>query len=152
MDATDAPNALNDHPQKIRVSSVPADDSLTADSGWKDMGVQWIITRDSVAAAKHTVFGITTFPPGARHDIHRHPHAEEVEYLVEGSGIARISDSDVIMQAGDVIFIGQDEAHGFWNTSATEQAVMIWCYGGAASLAEAGYIPEHEDPPEDPRN
>jgi quercetin dioxygenase-like cupin family protein len=150
LDATDAPDALNDHPQKIQVSSVPADDSLTADSGWKDMGVQWIITRDNVPAARHTVFGITTFPPGARHDIHRHSHAEEVEYLVEGSGIARIGDSDVIMRAGDVIFVGQDEAHGFWNTSTTQRALMIWCYGGAASLAEAGYIPEPADPPEDP--
>jgi hypothetical protein len=34
------------------------------------------------------------------------------------------------------------EAHGFWNTSETERAVLIWCYGGAASLEEAGYVYE----------
>ncbi|MGI9005747.1 MAG: cupin domain-containing protein [Streptosporangiaceae bacterium] len=142
MEAREPRRFVHDHPQKVRAAAVPADETLTAEDGWKDMGVQWIITSDVVQAARHTVFGITTFPPGARHDIHRHPHAEEVEYLIEGSGVARIGDADVSMQAGDVIFVAEDEAHGFWNTSATQRAVMIWCYGGAASLADAGYVSE----------
>jgi quercetin dioxygenase-like cupin family protein len=138
--------AVDDHPQKIVVASVPADDTLTAEGGWLDMGVQWIVTRDRVPAARHTVFGITTFPPGARHAIHRHPHAEEVEYLIEGAGIARIGDAEVVMRAGEVVFVAADEAHGFWNTSDTDPAVMVWCYGGAASLTDAGYVTE-EPPP-----
>jgi quercetin dioxygenase-like cupin family protein len=140
VSAREEPKVVHEHPQKIHVEAVPADQTLTSEDGWVDTSVQWIITSDSVPAARHTVFGITTFPPGARHDIHRHPHAEEVEYLIEGSGIARVGDTDVSMQAGDVVFVAKDEAHGFWNTSATSRAVMIWCYGGAASLAEAGYI------------
>ena len=47
------------------------------------------------------------------HDIHRYPNAEETEYIVEAHGI---------------------------HTSASERAVMVWCYGGAARLAEAGYV------------
>lgn len=148
MDGTENLNVMREHPQKIPVAAIPPDQSLTADDGWKDMGVQWIITRDNVPAARHTVFGITTFPPGARHDIHRHPHAEEVEYLIEGAGIARVGDSDVSMRAGDVIFVAENESHGFWNTSATERAVMIWCYGGASSLADAGYVTEADQPPD----
>ena len=70
-----------------------------------NMAVQWVITRARGGAEK-TVFGITTFPPGGRHDIHRHPHAEEVEYLVEGTGIARVGDSDVRMEPGDVVVAG----------------------------------------------
>jgi len=81
-------------------------------------------------------------PPGGRHDIHRHPHAEEVEYLVEGEGIARVGDVDVRMEPGDVVVARTGEAHGFWNTSETDRAVLVWCYGGAASLEEAGYIYE----------
>lgn len=138
--------AVEHHPQKIVVASVPTDDSLTVDDGWLDMGVQWIVTRDRVPAARHTVFGITTFPPGARHAIHRHPHAEEVEYLIEGAGIARIGDAKVVMRAGEVIFVAVGEAHGFWNTSDTDPAVMVWCYGGAASLTEAGYVTEQPPP------
>jgi quercetin dioxygenase-like cupin family protein len=135
--------AAGQHPQKVRVGNVPADPNLSAADGWMDMDVQWIITRHSVGAQK-TVFGITTFPPGARHDIHSHPHAEEVEYLIEGAGVARIGDTDVQMTAGEVVFVAENEAHGFWNTSQTDRAVMIWCYGGAASLDDAGYVIQPE--------
>jgi hypothetical protein len=37
--------------------------------------------------------------------------------------------------------------HGFVNTSDSERAVMVWCYGGAASLEAAGYIREVDDVP-----
>jgi quercetin dioxygenase-like cupin family protein len=81
-------------------------------------------------------------PPGGRHEIHRHPHAEEVEYLVAGEALARVDDVDVRMRPGDVIFVHANEMHGLWNTSQTEPAVVVWCYGGAASLEEAGYVHE----------
>src|SRR5690606_16985181 len=68
---------LDDHPRKIRVSEVRPDPTLEATAGWVDMAVQWIVTRHSVGSER-TVFGITTMPPGGRHEIHRHPHAEEV--------------------------------------------------------------------------
>jgi quercetin dioxygenase-like cupin family protein len=129
---------LDVHPQKVSVAEVPVADEHQADDGWVNMAVQWVITRDRGGAEK-TVFGITTFPPGGRHDIHRHPHAEEVEYLIEGQGIARVGDVDVRMEAGDVVVARAGEAHGFWNNSETDRAVLIWCYGGAASLEEAGY-------------
>jgi quercetin dioxygenase-like cupin family protein len=129
---------VDTHPQKIRVAGVPPADEHRQEDGWINMAVQWVITRARGGAEK-TVFGITTFPPGSRHDIHRHPNAEEVEYLLEGEGIARVGDADIRMGPGDVVVARTGEAHGFWNTSPTENAVLIWCYGGAASLDEAGY-------------
>src|SRR5687768_5736560 len=92
---------VDDHPQKIRVDQV-APVGMDPDGGWIGMAVQWIVTRATVGA-EQTVFGITTLAPGGRHDIHRHPHAEEVEYLVEGEGLARIGDVDVRMVPGDVV-------------------------------------------------
>src|SRR5690606_28364831 len=132
---------VDDHPRKIRVADVRPDAALEASQCWVDMAVQWIVTRHSVGSQR-TVFGITTMPPGGRHEIHRHPHAEEVEYLVQGEALARVGDVDVRMRAGDVILVRADESHGLWNTSATEPAVVVWCYGGAASLEEAGYVHE----------
>ena len=139
MDPKEDGEVVTEHPQKVQIGSVIADPSLSADDGWVNMDVQWIITRSTVGS-RQTVFGVTTFPPGARHDIHNHPHAEEVEYLIEGSGIARIGNANVAVKAGEVVFVAENEAHGFWNTSETDRAVMIWCYGGAASLDDAGYI------------
>lgn len=130
---------VTEHPNKVHVDTVASDSTLTAADGWVNMNVKFLITRDSVGASK-TVFGITIFPPGAKHDIHHHPHAEETEYLVEGHGIARVGDDEVTMGPGDIVFVPEGEAHGFHNTSQTERAVMVWCYGGAASLQEAGYV------------
>lgn len=130
-----------DHPMKVRVDSFAPDGSLKAEEGWVNMNVKFLITRDSVQSDQ-TVFGVTIFPPGAKHDIHRHPHAEETEYIVEGHGIARVGDDDVEMGPGDIVFVKKGDFHGFYNTSSTDRAVMVWCYGGAASLAEAGYVRE----------
>jgi quercetin dioxygenase-like cupin family protein len=130
---------VDTHPQKVRLADVPSSNSHREDEGWINMAVQWVITRAS-GGSEQTVFGVTTFPPNARHDIHRHPHAEEIEYLVEGEGLARIGDVDVRMEPGDVVVAHQGEAHGFRNTSDTQRAVLVWCYGGAASLEEAGYV------------
>ncbi|HVQ90770.1 MAG TPA: cupin domain-containing protein [Mycobacteriales bacterium] len=132
---------VDEHPQKVRVADVKPSEEHKPEDGWMGMAVQWVITRAS-GGSERTVFGITTFPPGGRHDIHRHPNAEEVEYLIEGEGLARVGDVDVRMVPGDVVVAKVGEAHGFWNTSDTDRAVLLWCYGGAASLEEAGYIHE----------
>jgi quercetin dioxygenase-like cupin family protein len=128
-----------DHPMKVHADSFAPDGSLRAEDGWVDMHVKFLITKETVGA-EQTVFGITIFPPGAMHDIHRHPNAEETEYIVEGRGIARVGDDDVAMGPGDIVFVKQNDDHGFRNTSDTERAVMVWCYGGAASLEDAGYV------------
>jgi quercetin dioxygenase-like cupin family protein len=132
------------HPMKVSDDSIESEGTLKADDGWIDMNVKFLITRDSVNS-QQTVFGITVFPPGAKHDIHRHPHAEVTEYIVEGHGVARVGDDDVSMRPGDVVFVPTNEYHGFLISSTSERAVMVWCYGGAASLEQAGYITVADD-------
>jgi quercetin dioxygenase-like cupin family protein len=107
------------------------------------MDVRWLITKDTVGAAK-TVFGVTRFPPGARHELHRHPNAEEVEYLVSGSGVAYVGDDAVELGPGEAVFVPQNAYHGFENNTGSE-TVMAWCYAGAASLEEAGFVTQRED-------
>jgi quercetin dioxygenase-like cupin family protein len=135
---------VHEHRFKTSLESVrtaPEESPEASEPGWIDMDVRWLVTRETVGA-EQSVFGVTYFPPGSHHDVHRHPHAEEVEYLIAGEGVARVGDDDVAMVAGDAVFVPRDDLHGFRNTSETETAVMVWSYHGAASLAEAGYIPE----------
>jgi uncharacterized RmlC-like cupin family protein len=73
-----------EHPCKVVVASTEPDPGLPH-RGWVDMDVRWLVTKETVGSTK-TVFGVTFFPPGAKHEIHRHPNAEEVEYLMSGSG------------------------------------------------------------------
>ena len=130
---------LDTHRFKLPLDEVPVDTKLLAEDGWNKMDVQWIVTSDTVGATGHVV-GLTVFAPGARHEHHRHPNAEEAQYLIKGSGIARVGDDDIRQGPGDTVFVPANEVHGFWNNT-DEETVMIWTYGGAASLAEAGYEP-----------
>lgn len=139
---------VEDHPLKVRSADVAREaqprQPHDGRPGWIDMDVRWLATRETVGA-QHGVLGVTCFPPGARHEVHRHENCEEVEYLVSGEGVARVGDADVLMRAGDAVFVPRNAYHGFRNTSDTETAVMVWSYAGAASLAEAGYVTEAED-------
>ncbi len=135
------------HSKKISIGAVGPEHGTQPEAGkpgWIDMDVRWLVTRQTVGA-EDSVFGVTYFPPGSRHEIHRHENAEEVEYLIQGEGVARVGEDDVAMGVGEAVFVPRNEYHGFRNTSATETAVMVWCYAGAASLEEAGYITEQQD-------
>jgi quercetin dioxygenase-like cupin family protein len=133
------------HARKVSLDDVATAERPEAGRpGWLNMDVRWLVTRDTVGA-EESVFGVTYFPPGSRHEIHRHEGCEEVEYLIAGEGVARVGDDDVAMGEGDTVFVARNEYHGFRNTSDSETAVMVWCYAGAASLDEAGYITEESD-------
>jgi quercetin dioxygenase-like cupin family protein len=143
---TDRP-VVRDHPRKVHIDDVGPDHVTTPEAGkpgWIDMDVRWLVTNDTVGSDE-SVFGVTYFPPGATHDIHRHENAEEVEYLIQGEGVARVGDDDVAMRVGDAVFVPRNDYHGFRNTSDSETAVMVWCYAGAASLEQAGYITAAQD-------
>jgi quercetin dioxygenase-like cupin family protein len=131
------------HKFRLPIDEIPVDQVNTAETGWVDMTVKWIVTRDTVGSDSHVV-GLTVFPPGARHHHHRHPNAEEAQYLIKGSGIARVGDVDIEQSPGDTVFVPRGEVHGFWNNT-DEETVMIWTYGGAANLDEAGFVLEADD-------
>jgi len=132
----------DEHPYKVSVDTIGRHQGIP-ERGWIDMDVRWLVTKDSVGSSQ-TVFGITYFPPGSRHEIHRHPNVEEVEYLISGSGIAYVDDDAISLGPGEAVFVPRNAYHGFEN-DADEDAVMAWCYSGAASLDEAGFVTRQED-------
>lgn len=123
---------------RIRSLDVEPDGTLRSDEGWVDMEVRWLISADSVGS-EQTVVGRTMLRPGSKHDIHRHPNAEEWEYVISGTAIKHIGDEQVQLAAGDVVFVPANVFHGLENASKTEPVVTIWGYSGAASLEAAGY-------------
>ncbi|WP_396659396.1 cupin domain-containing protein [Microbacterium sp.] len=84
--------------------------------------------------------------PGSRHELNRHPNAEEWEYVVAGAALKRIGDRLVRLEAGDVVFVPKGEYHSLENASATEPVVTIWGYSGAATLEQAGYLLPSDEP------
>jgi quercetin dioxygenase-like cupin family protein len=131
------PVIVNEHPYKVSVRETESSPGIP-ERGWLNMDVRWLITKDSVGASK-TVFGVTYFPPGSKHDIHRHPNAEEVEYLISGSGIAYVGDDAVELGPGEAVFVPQNAYHGFENNSDAE-VVMAWYYPALRAWRRRGFV------------
>jgi quercetin dioxygenase-like cupin family protein len=134
----------SEHPLVTNADLIPSDGSLLEERGWHQMDVKWLITRANMGSGK-TVVGRTYFPPGSKHDLHRHPNAEEWEFVLSGEGVKRVGDEAFVIRPGDVVFCPQDVYHGLENTSETEPLLTIWGYCGAGSLEEAGYILPKDD-------
>jgi quercetin dioxygenase-like cupin family protein len=133
---------VKQHRYKVGLDTTGSDPGIP-ERGWVDMDVRWLVT-DATVGAEQTVFGVTIFPPGAKHDIHRHPNVEEVEYIVSGHGVAYVGDDAIEVGPGDAVFVPKNDYHGFENSSDGE-TVMAWCYAGAPSLEKAGFITRAED-------
>ena len=105
------------------------------------MDVRWVVTNKNFDS-KSTVVGRTILAPGigAKHDLHRHPNAEEWEYVLHGVGIKHIGEETFYIRAGDLAFHPRDTYHGLENGSETEPLITLWGYTGASSLEEAGYV------------
>ena len=122
---------------KITPETVKSDKTLREDRGWIKMDVRWLVT-DKTIGSELTVIGKTILAPGvgSKHDLHRHPNAEEWH----------VGDESFYVETGDVAFVPRNTYHGLENGSDTEPLITIWGYSGAPSLEKAGYfIPEDED-------
>jgi quercetin dioxygenase-like cupin family protein len=142
---------MNDRPRppyRTRVEDVPLEADLSEDEGWVDMQVQYLID-ERPAGSTDLVVGRTVLPPGARHERHLHPHGDEFLVVMSGHGEIHTNTGREPSGAGDVIFTPRGNWHGFVNTG-DEDVVLIWGWGGAGSLAAAGYaMPDGGDSFED---
>jgi pimeloyl-ACP methyl ester carboxylesterase/quercetin dioxygenase-like cupin family protein len=85
-------------------------------------------------------FGQSTYPSGATHENHRHPNAEEVVMVIEGRGTQIVGDQALDLAPGDICFIPRNTPHRITGTSDAD-LVILWAFGGAASIEQAGYVP-----------
>ncbi|WP_052343572.1 cupin domain-containing protein [Bacillus massiliigorillae] len=103
------------------------------------MDVKWACSDKT--GSEHKVFGHTIFGPGGgAHELHVHPNAEEILYVIKGQGIAISGDEEFEIGPGDLIFVPKGDRHFFKNTHPIEDLETVWIYGGAPSLEKAGYI------------
>jgi quercetin dioxygenase-like cupin family protein len=121
------------------IATAPVAEDLTADEGWVNMRVQFLIDADQ-AGAERMVAGRTVLPPGgASHEWHRHPNAEEFVYVIRGNGVVLNDDEQVPVGPGQIVFHPANTWHGVRNTSDTEEMELLWAWAGASSKAAAGY-------------
>jgi quercetin dioxygenase-like cupin family protein len=126
---------------RVNRHDVPVERGLRSDQGWVDMGVQFLVDALSTGS-DDLLLGWTILPPGARHDRHRHPNADEFFVVLTGHGLIYTDEEDQPAGEGDVVFTRRGHWHGFNNTGA-EDVTLVWGWSGAGSLQAAGYeLPE----------
>ncbi len=128
-------------PYRTNLREVPLVGGLSPKEGWINMQVQFLIDQKSANSDK-LVLGWTVLPPGARHERHRHEHAEEFLLVLKGRGEIYTDESDEPAGEGDVVFTPRGHWHGFNNTS-DQEVILVWGWSGAGSLESAGYEVAH---------
>jgi quercetin dioxygenase-like cupin family protein len=100
--------------------------------------VRNIVNKDATGACRIILLS-SELPPGKVHLLHRHPNAEQIMYVLEGSCLALSEGERVrLKEGGDTVFIAQGEWHGVRNDT-DEPTVTLVIYAGAGTLKEAGY-------------
>ena len=105
--------------------------------------VRNVVNKDSTGGRKIILLS-SEIPSGKVHLLHRHPNAEQIMYVLQGSCLALSEGEAVRLKEGDAVFIAQGEWHGVRNDT-DRPAVTLVIYAGAGTLEEAGYE-EHPGP------
>lgn len=129
---------------RVSGSETREDPDLRDDQGFIDLHVKWLVNAEQ-AGSEHMLFGLSRFGPKGTHVLHRHPHAEEVCYVIEGEGGVQLTaDGEFPIEPGELTFGEEGEWHG--HVAGDEGMRFIFLYMGAPSLAAAEY--ELHDPDE----
>ena len=106
-------------------------------SDQKGLIVRNVVNKDNTGGRKIILLS-SEIPSGKVHLLHRHPNAEQIMYVLQGSCLALSEGEPVRLKEGDAVFIAQGEWHGVRNDTG-RPAVTLVVYAGAGTLEEAGY-------------
>jgi 3-oxoadipate enol-lactonase len=122
-----------------RVLRADATPRGTREGPFGHLDTRWVI--GSHTGASLIAFGQSTYPCGATHENHYHPDAEEVVMVVQGRGVQVVGDASLDLGPGDICLIPRRVRHRITGTSEDEDLVILWAFGGAADMEQAGYVP-----------
>jgi len=135
--------AANGGATVLRADTTPRN---SPDGPFGHLDIRWVVGEHTGASL--IAFGQSTYPHLATHENHYHPNAEEVVMVVSGRGTQIVGDRALDLGPGDICFIPRNTPHRITGTSADQDLVILWAFGGAASIEAAGYVPlpDQEEP------
>ncbi|HKH11282.1 MAG TPA: dimethylsulfonioproprionate lyase family protein [Rubrobacter sp.] len=106
--------------------------------------VYWktLISR-GVTRSENLTLGLGRLPPGGALREHRHKQ-EEVYLVLEGSGLVKVGDEELAVEAGSAVFIPGDALHSCENTGASDLRVAY--VFPADSFEDVEYVFEDRAP------
>ncbi|MBT3767245.1 MAG: cupin domain-containing protein [Rhodospirillaceae bacterium] len=103
--------------------------------------------NDETVEGANAIMGRTILPPGGEPDpTHYHGNNNVCWHVVSGKIKAWFARSDLshrkdmVLEAGDFIFIPAGTVHVIANPSEDEESVLVFCYIGVGNTNEAGNV------------
>jgi 3-oxoadipate enol-lactonase len=115
----------------------------TREGPFGHLDTRWVVGPHTGASL--ISFGQSTYPAGATHENHYHPNADEVVVVVSGRGTQIVGDRSLDVGPGDICLIPRGTPHRIIGASGDEDLVILWAFGGAADMEQAGYVPLPDD-------
>lgn len=105
---------------------------------------EWI-SREGLTQAEHLLLVRVTMPPGKAHKFHRHPHMEEIIYVVSGHAEQWVHKTAQCLGPGDAAHIPMDVVHGTYN-AGDENLVFLAILSPAKSTGPALIDVSNDEP------
>ncbi|MBI4591598.1 MAG: cupin domain-containing protein [Candidatus Rokubacteria bacterium] len=86
-----------------------------------------LMIEPGTTGAEHLAMGTEEVGPGSQIPVHVHPEAEEILFVYQGSGRARVGAAEVEVGPETAIFIPPGTPHGFVNHTH-EPARLTWTF------------------------
>ncbi|WP_393916120.1 cupin domain-containing protein [Halostreptopolyspora alba] len=123
----------------VRLAAVDPHSRETMTFDWGS--AKWYVTPDSIPEAGLS-FGEVVLNPGRGHDRHNHPGAEEVLYVLSGTGRQMLDDEEPFdVSPGDVIHVPRGMFHSTVNTGWTPMR-LIAVYNPGGEEAALRQLPD----------
>jgi len=91
---------------------ITKDDVQVEEAPW---GVHDWISKEGLTEADHLMLVRVDMPPGKAHAFHRHPHMEEIIYVISGKAEQWVDQDSQVLGPGDSAHIPMDMVHGTYN-------------------------------------
>lgn len=109
--------------------------------------VKWYIQPDTVDGATLS-FGEVVLNPGKGHDRHKHDTAEEVLYVLSGTGTQMLDDEEPVeVHPGQVIYVPQGMWHATLNTGWYPMRLIALYNPGGQEEALLKTLPDYREVP-----
>ena len=99
------------------------------------------IDSDAVGRPIKMTLGHVVIPPGGRNQRHYHVNTDAGQHVLKGRLKMFLGPDhemkEVIVEAGDFVFVPRGEIHGLINLSDTEPAEIVSSYNSAGGTEEA---------------
>lgn len=99
--------------------------------------LQWFSIKGQKCPFKSELFSfaVMTIVPGGELPLHEHPKAEELVYIIRGSGEAQIDGTTYLVEPGTALFFNKKALHKLKNTGNTPM-LGICFFSPASSPSE----------------